>query len=88
LRQEERKRDAFARVYFYILANPARARLIKESEVWPFCGAIVPGYPRLHPLERDFWPKFWRIVQLTRRPDAGERKLPLWSSELRDLDSH
>jgi len=71
LREEERKRDAFARVCFYVLANPVRARLIKELEVWPFCGAIVPGYPRLHPLADDYWPKFWKLYAAARAPDAG-----------------
>jgi hypothetical protein len=70
------------------MLNLARARLIKESELWTFCGAIVPGYPRLHPLEGDFWPKFWRIVQVARQPDAGKHKLPLRSSEPRDPDSY
>ncbi len=76
LREEERKRDAFARVCFYILANPVRAHLITESEVWPFAGAVAPGYPRLHPLDGDFWPKFWRIYLAARAPDASCLKRP------------
>jgi REP element-mobilizing transposase RayT len=76
LREEERKRGAFAKICFYILANPIRAQLIKESETWPFCGAVIPGYPKLHPLDEDFWPKFWKIFQTARQPDAGDRKLP------------
>jgi hypothetical protein len=63
-------------VCFYILANPIRAGLIKESERWPFCGAVIPGYPRLHPLDEDFWPKFWKIFGQARQPEAGDRKLP------------
>ena len=81
LHGEERKQDAFARVCFYILANPIRGRLIKESETWPFCGAVVPGYPRLHPLAEDFWPLFWKLFRQMRQPDAGERKLPVRSSQ-------
>jgi REP element-mobilizing transposase RayT len=76
LRQEERKRDAFARVCCYILANPVRAGSISESEIWPFVGAVVPGYPKLHPLADDFWPKFWRIYLAGRTPDAGHLKRP------------
>jgi REP element-mobilizing transposase RayT len=68
LREEERKRGAFTKICFYILANPIRARLNNESESWPFCGAIVPGYPKLHPLAEDFWPKFWKIFQAASQP--------------------
>ena len=71
LREEERKQDTFARVCFYILANPVRAKFIKESDRWPFCGAVVPGYPVLHPLEEDFWPIFWKLYCASRSPDAG-----------------
>ena len=80
LREEERKRDAFAKICFYLLANPVRAKFIKESGTWPFCGAVVPGYPKLHPLAVDFWPRFWKLFQELRQPDAGDRKLPLRSS--------
>ena len=72
LREEERKRNAFAKICFYILANPVRAGLIKESEIWPFCGAIVPGYPDLHPLDEDFWPQFWKLYLAALAPDAGD----------------
>jgi putative transposase len=76
LSEEERKGDAFAKVCRYILVNPVRAGLIKESENWHFCGAIIPGYPQLHPSEEDFWSKFWKFYLATRAPDAGKRKLP------------
>jgi putative transposase len=76
LRDEERKRGAFARLCFYILANPVRAELMKESDVWPHGGAVVPGYPRFHPLDEDFWPRFWSIFERTRSADAGEHKRP------------
>ena len=76
LREAERKRNAFAKICFYILANPVRAGLIKDSEAWPFCGAVVPGYPRLDPRAEDFWPKFWKLYLAARAPDAGNRTLP------------
>ncbi|HEY3762674.1 MAG TPA: hypothetical protein VGN23_13085 [Verrucomicrobiae bacterium] len=81
LRQEERKRNAFAKTCFYILANPVRDGLIKESERWPFCGAVIPGYPDLHPLDQDFWPLFWRLYTSSRASDASERKLPPRNSQ-------
>lgn len=80
LREEERKRNAFAKICFYILANPVRAGLIKETETWPYCGAIVPGYPALHPSGKDFWRLFWKLYVSARSSDAGQRKLPPRSS--------
>jgi putative transposase len=72
LREEQRKRNAFAKVCFYIAANPARAKLIRENEVWPFTGCVIPGYPKLNPqADEDYWPKFWRIYAKLRQPDAG-----------------
>jgi REP element-mobilizing transposase RayT len=74
LQIEERKRGAFSKICFYILANPVRGRLIAESGMWPFCGAIVPGYPKAHPLQADFWPLFWKLYYTSRAPDAGNLK--------------
>jgi hypothetical protein len=68
-REEERKRDAFARVCFYILMNPLRTHLINESKDWPYAGAVVPGYPSLCPLADDFWPLFWKLYLTAREPD-------------------
>jgi REP element-mobilizing transposase RayT len=81
LRDEERKHGAFMKICFYILANPVRAGLVKETEIWPHAGAIIPGYPKLHPGQYDFWPKFWELFHQQRQPDAGERKLPFRSSQ-------
>lgn len=76
LREEERKRNAFAKVCFYIAANPVRAELMKANEAWPFTGCIVPGYPKSNPVDEDFWPKFWKIYTQQRQPDAGNIKRP------------
>jgi hypothetical protein len=84
LRDEERKQGALAKICFYILANPVRAGLVKETEIWPYGGAIIPGYPTLSPLQDDFWPLFWKLFQQQRSSDAGERKLPLRSSQKQD----
>ena len=58
LREKEREHGAFAKVCFYILNNPVAAELVTKPEEWTFCGAIVPGYPTLHPLAPDFWEKY------------------------------
>lgn len=76
LRERERKRHAFAKVCFYIAANPVRAGLMMETEVWPYTGCVVPGYPKLNPVGEDFWPKFWKMYSQLRQPDAGNIKRP------------
>ena len=75
LRAEDRKRDAFAKVCFYILNNPVRSRLATEPAAWQFSGAILPGYPKLHPLGDDFWKKFWQLFAQAKEPAASQRQL-------------
>jgi REP element-mobilizing transposase RayT len=72
LREEERKQDAFARVCFYILANPVRAELATSEPDWSFSGAVVPGYPDLYPFQEDFWELFWKIYYKHREPAPSE----------------
>ena len=71
LRPEQRKRNAFAKVCFYIAANPVQEQLVSGPEAWPYTGCLIPGYPKLNPLAEDYWPKFWRIFGELRQPDAG-----------------
>jgi putative transposase len=68
LREDERKQNAFAKVCFYILANPVRAELMKREDDWPFSGAIVPGYPDLYPFQEVYWELFWKIYYRHREP--------------------
>jgi putative transposase len=85
LREEQRKRNAFAKVCFYIAANPVRAGLMSEKEICPFAGCVIPGYPKLNPTDDDFWPAFWRIYGKLRQPDAGSIKRPvIVPNEIRD----
>lgn len=76
LREEDRKRNAFGKVCFYIAANPYRAKLIEESETWPFSGCVVPGYPDLASADGTFWNRFWRIYAKLLHPDAGHLNRP------------
>jgi REP element-mobilizing transposase RayT len=76
LRAEQRKRNAFAKICFYIAANPVRSELMGENDVWPFTGSIIPGYPKLNPMADDYWSKFWRIFAKLRQPDAGNIQRP------------
>jgi putative transposase len=72
LKDEDRRRNAFARVCHYVLANPVRAELVKHPAEWKFSGAVVPGYPTLHSLRDDFWKKFWKLYNDAKHPDAGD----------------
>jgi putative transposase len=71
LKEKERRRNAFARVCHYILENPLRAELVADPAHWLFSGAVVPGYPTLHPLQDDFWAKFWKLYGAAKAPNAG-----------------
>ena len=76
LREEERRRSALARVCFYVLDNARRSGLVAEAGDWPYIGAVVPGYPALHPLAENFWPRFWKLYQAALSPAAAEIKRP------------
>jgi len=76
LKEEERRHSVFATACHYDLANPLRAGLVNSPNKWPFSGCIVPGYPTLHPLQDDFWRKFWKLYAQARRPDAGNIRRP------------
>lgn len=76
LREDERRRGAFASVCFYVLANPVRAELVQKIEDWPFCGAIVPGYPTLHPTQEDYWKMFWKLYAAKREAEPPAPAVP------------
>lgn len=68
LREKDRTRGASSAACFYVLDNPRRKGLVAHPRDWPYLGAIVPGYPFLHPLSEDFWPLFWKLYQAKRDP--------------------
>ncbi len=73
LRQQERSDDAVRGMAHYILQNPVRADLAPQAEDWPFLGAMVTGYPTLHPLDGGFWELFWRLrTKLTDQHRGGD----------------
>jgi len=69
LRNEERKQSSFADTCTYVRENPVRAGLVTNSADWPYLGAMISGYPDIHPTNANFWEKFWKIYQ--RRADAA-----------------
>jgi putative transposase len=78
LREKERKHGAFAKLCFYIMENPVAEALASSAKDWPFIGAVLPGYPTLHPLDEDYWPLFWKLYAENRDPDAGNVHRPPW----------
>jgi hypothetical protein len=68
LRQKDRTRGALSGACFYVLDNPRRKGLVSHPRDWPYLGAIVPGYPFMHPLAEDFWPLFWEFYTAQRDP--------------------
>ena len=77
LREEQRRRNAFAKVCWYVLMNPHKAELVKDPREWPFSGAMIPGYPRLDVFAEDYWPMFWKLYEAAVDPVAKLRVLPL-----------
>ena len=61
LREHEQANDAVATACRYIVENPVRKGLARESADWRFSGAMIPGYPFLDPKNDGFWHLFWRI---------------------------
>ena len=79
LGEAERKRNAFSATADYILHNPVRAGLVPHPRDWPHSGAVLPGYPQLHPCADNYWPLFWRLYHRARQPDTAQRVRPLRS---------
>jgi hypothetical protein len=73
-------RNAFASFCFYTLANPVRAALVEVENDWPYLGAIVPGYPKLHPFQEDYWELLWKLYLAKRNSEP----LPPATPPLRD----
>ena len=76
LREEERRRNAFASFCFYTLANPVRDELVKKESDWPYSGAIIPGYPSVHPLAEGFWELFWKLYVNEREAEPPPPPVP------------
>lgn len=76
LREAERDRDALLASLAYDLNNPVRKGLVARPEEWPFTGCVVPGYPKLHPLEERFRQVFWKLYLGQRDPNCDRHVLP------------
>jgi len=80
LREEERRRDAFAKTCFYTFENPVRKSLVVRAPDWRYSGAILPGYPTLWPFLEDYWPLFWKLYEKHREPEPKDPPKPPPSS--------
>ena len=80
LREEERRRNAFASSCFYTLANPVRDELVKKESDWPYSGAIIPGYPSVHPLADGFRELFWKLYSTEREAEPPPPTVPSLSA--------
>ncbi len=71
LRDKEASVDGFSQLAHYILSNPERANLTKhdQSSKWPYIGAIVVGFPKTDPFDTNFFPWFWKTVEVQRTKD-------------------
>ncbi|MBI3851123.1 MAG: hypothetical protein HY298_12735 [Verrucomicrobia bacterium] len=54
----------------------SRRRLQAAECDWPYSGAIIPGYPDVHPLDEDYWPLFWKLYVAERDAEAPPPSLP------------
>lgn len=70
LRTPQRRRGAFVHACSYILANPVSDGLCEDSETWRFSGAVIPGYPDVHPVRDGFWKLFWKLYARMLDPSA------------------
>lgn len=71
LREDERKRGAFAAVCLYVLENPVRKGLVERWTDYPNLGATIPGYADVDPRRQDFWAVFWKIYNSKVNADSS-----------------
>lgn len=79
LREGERGCDALVVGLAYDLQNPVRKGLVARPEDWTFAGCVVPGYPKLHPLDVRFEEVFWKVYTAQRDRRCDEHVLPPWN---------
>ena len=52
-----------------VAAPSASSRRRLPGGDWPYRGAIVPGYPKLHPMAEDYWELFWKFYATAREAE-------------------
>ena len=69
--------DSIRRWIQYAVQNPVMEQLAGSPDQWPWMGCLVPGIPRLHPLEDRFWDTFGRLHRERRDPDCDRHVRPM-----------
>ena len=84
MRESSTTRDALTTAFSYDLLNPVRKGLVSAPSEWPYRGCVVPGYPKLDPLDARFRILFWKLYRDQRDPKCDFHILPpVGGSEVR-----
>jgi putative transposase len=76
LRETSSGRNILRTAISYDLLNPVRKGLVNSPKDWVWHGCVVPGYPKLHPLDDHFEDVFWRLYSRQRDPRCDAHTLP------------
>ena len=71
LRGQGSDRDALYKTWYYIAQNPVRAGLVEDWRMYPYLGAMIPGYPHPDPRRDDFWDSFWKLYAMVLQKSNG-----------------
>jgi len=69
--------DTVRRWIEYAVLNPVMDKQASQPEDWPWMGSMVPGIPRIHPLEARFWELFGRLRNERRDPACDRHVRPM-----------
>jgi putative transposase len=72
LKEEERERNAFQSVCYYIQENPVRKGLVEDWAGYSYTDCMIPGYPELNIRTEDYWMRFWRVYAYVRKQNEIE----------------
>ena len=61
----------------YAVQNPVMEQLTCSPDQWPWMGCMVPGIPRLHPLEDRFWGVFGKLHRERRTSECDRHVRPM-----------
>ena len=76
-RESNQGMDSIRRWIQYAVQNPVMEQLAGSPEQWPWMGCVVPGIPRLHPLEDRFWEVFGKLNRERRAPECDRHVRPM-----------
>jgi len=77
LRNRTDEQDGIRTWIQYAVLNPILAELAEEPSDWPWLGCVIPGLPRLHPLDDRFWKVMEGEYRRRRDPQCSMHVLPM-----------